>query len=39
MPHIQAAQGDRWLLLEFMPGDDPAVLNREAAALRDLISR
>ena len=29
----------RWLLLEFVPGDDPAILAREAAALRALIER
>lgn len=39
MPQIQTAVGDRWMLLEFLPGDDPAVLGQEAAALRDLILR
>ena len=29
---------DRFLLLEFVPGDDPALLKREAATLRDLIA-
>lgn len=29
--------GDRWLLLEFVPDDDPAILAREAAALRGFI--
>ncbi len=30
--------GTRWLLLEFVPDDDPAILAREAAALRALIA-
>ena len=29
--------GARWLLLEFVPGDEPAILAREAAALRNWI--
>lgn len=29
--------GSRWLLLEFVPNDDPAILAREAAALRGFI--
>ncbi len=29
--------GERWMLLEFVPDDDPAILAREAAALRELI--
>ena len=29
--------GSRWLLLEFVPGDEPAILAREAAALRGFI--
>lgn len=29
--------GERWLLLEFLKDNDPALLEREAAALRELI--
>ena len=29
--------GTRWLLLEFVPNDDPALLAREAAALRGFV--
>ena len=29
--------GERWLLLEFVPDDDPAITAREAAALRAFI--
>ena len=29
--------GERWLLLEFVPDDDPTILAREAAALRSWI--
>lgn len=36
---VLAAEGsDRDALLEFVPGDDPAVLAREAQTLRDLIA-
>lgn len=30
--------GARWLLVEFVPDDDPAILTREAAALRGFIA-
>ncbi len=32
------AQDDRYALLEFVPGDDPELLLREAAALRDWLA-
>ena len=32
------AWGDKPLLLEFVPGDDPAVLTQEADALREIVS-
>ena len=34
---LQRSGGTRWLLLEFVPDDDPEVLTREAAALHALI--
>lgn len=34
---LERIGGDRWLLLEFVPGDDVLVLAREAAALREWI--
>ena len=35
---LRAHGGDRDALLEFVPGDDPALLAREAGTLRDLIA-
>jgi len=32
--YLKAANGDRFALLEFVPNDDPDLLNREAATLR-----
>ena len=37
LEELKRIGGDRWLLLEFVPGDDPAILAREAAALRGFI--
>ena len=34
---LQRIGGTRWLLLEFVPNDEPAILAREAAALRKII--
>ncbi len=34
---LRAIGGSRWLLLEFVPDDNPAILSREAAALRAWI--
>ena len=34
---LQRTGGSRWLLLEFVPNDEPAILAREAAALRGFI--
>jgi 3-dehydroshikimate dehydratase len=36
---LEAEGSDRDALLEFVPDDDPSVLGREAAALRELISQ
>ncbi len=35
---LQQIGGERWLLLEFVPDDDPAILAREAAALRGWLA-
>ena len=34
---LRAIEGERWLLLEFLPDDDVNLLAREAAALRKLL--
>lgn len=35
---LQKIGGKRWMLLEYVPDDDPQILAREAAALRALIA-
>jgi sugar phosphate isomerase/epimerase len=35
---LKQLDGDLWMLLEFVPGNDPAVLAREAATLKELCA-
>lgn len=39
LEQLPQTQEDRWVLLEFVPGDDPAVLSKEAQTLNRILAQ